>query len=153
MEVWKDVKDYEGLYVISNLGRIRSTSGQYTGRILSPTDNGKGYKIVGLSKNGNRQNHYVHRLIAIAFIDNPNNFKEINHIDENQSNNCPSNLEWCNRKYNCNYGNHCAKLSNSMKGKVAWNKGIPHSQETKDKIKAKAKERRLRGQAEQLAFA
>ena len=120
-EIWKDIENYNGDYQVSNLGRVKSFAiGE---RILKPTDNGKGYLIVGLSCKAHRKNHYVHRLVAFAFIDNPNEYSEINHKDENIQNNSYENLEWCSRKYNCNYGSHNEKLSNSLIGRTPWNKG------------------------------
>lgn len=111
-EIWKDVKDYEGLYQVSNIGRIKSLSrfvNTYKkGRIkkehiLSIIDNGNGYCYVTLSKNNKHKNYFVHRLVASAFINNPNNYKEINHKDNNKKNNCVDNLEWCDRSYNVKY--------------------------------------------------
>lgn len=113
MEIWKDIKGYEGLYQISNLGNIKSLR-KWNGargkhyyepceRILTPTDNGYGYSIIGLQKNCIRKNHYVHRLVAEAFIPNPNNYPQINHKDYNRKNNNVDNLEWCTSKQNTQY--------------------------------------------------
>ena len=109
-EEWKDIKDYEGLYQVSNLGNVkaldrvikdstRERTQHIKSHILKPTDNGRGYQIVSLNKNG-RKNKYVHRLVAEAFIDNPENKKEVNHKDLNKKNNCVDNLEWINQKEN-----------------------------------------------------
>ena len=112
IEIWKDIKGYEGLYQISNLGRVKSLSRWINtyrkGRVkkdhyVAITDNGNGYKIVCLSKDKKKQNKYVHRLVAEAFIDNPQDYKEINHIDNDTSNNRVDNLEWCDRSYNIKY--------------------------------------------------
>lgn len=100
-EIWKDIKGYKGLYQVSNFGKIKRINPKM--KILKETDNGNGYKIVGLCKNNKRKNYYVHRLVAEAFIPNLNNFKEINHIDNNKSNNIVNNLEWCTRNYNVKY--------------------------------------------------
>lgn len=122
-EIWKDIKDYEGLYQVSNYGRVRSLDrcdnmGRFMdGHILSIGDNGNGYKHVGLSKNGLQKTEYVHRLVAKSFIPNPNNLPQVNHKDENPNNNCVDNLEWCTNKYNNNYGNHKVRLSESHTGK------------------------------------
>lgn len=71
-----------------------------------------GYLQVALmAKNGKKKNELVHRLVALAFIDNPNNLPQVNHMDENKVNNCIENLEWCNAKYNSNYGTHIARVS------------------------------------------
>lgn len=110
-EIWKDITGYEGLYQVSNYGNVRALD-RYVknkledrcrllkGKPMALNDNGKGYKFVGLSKNNKRKNYYVHKLVANAFIDNPNNYTEINHKDYNKSNNNSSNLEWCSRSFN-----------------------------------------------------
>lgn len=130
-EIWKDVKGFEGLYQVSNLGRIKSLQfyvrGMYIKRekILKPCDNGNGYKIIYLMKNKKRNVRYIHRLVAIAFIKNPKNYKCINHKDENKKNNCVENLEWCTHKYNNNYGNHKSKISKSrMKRVIQYDKNM-----------------------------
>lgn len=128
-EIWKDIKGYEGLYQVSNFGRIKSLervakSNKFGGvrtikeAILHPTDNGNGYKIVGLRKAGRRKNCYIHRLVALAFIPNPNNLKYINHIDYDRENNKVSNLEWCTQKENVNY----SRERMSKPRKVAYSK-------------------------------
>ena len=94
-EIWKDVKDYEGLYQVSNLGRIKRKS-----KIIKNGIDTKGYCYVNLSKNGIVKNVRVHRIVAISFIPNIENKKEINHIDGNKQNNCVSNLEWATHKEN-----------------------------------------------------
>lgn len=101
MEEWRDIEGYEGLYQVSNLGRVKNVK---TGKTLKGRDNGRGYLLVGLCKNGKCHNHRVHRLVACAFIPNPNNLPEVNHKDENTGNNRVDNLEWCDRKYNNLYG-------------------------------------------------
>ena len=114
IEEWKDVKGYEGLYMISNLGRIKSLQGckyRKQERILKQYKKTGGYYQVSLSKNHKSKWFTVHRLVAINFIDNPNNYPQINHIDENKSNNSASNLEWCTAKYNNNYGSLPEKRS------------------------------------------
>lgn len=120
-EIWKDIKGYEGLYQVSNLGRVKSlqmyAKGGYKRRIkiLKPCNNGNGYHIVYLMKDKKRSVNYIHRLVAQAFVTNLNNFSCINHIDENRQNNRADNLEWCTYKYNNNYGNHNLKLSSSKR--------------------------------------
>lgn len=99
-EEWRPVEETGGRYEVSSCGRVRSTifkngSTEYrTLRLLSPTDNGSGYKIVSMTINGKRRNRYVHRLVAEAFIPNPDNLPAIDHIDCDRANNNVSNLRW-----------------------------------------------------------
>ena len=104
-EVWKDVSGYEGLYQVSNKGRVKSLKFGKE-RIMKPCNNGRGYLFILLCKNGNRKKNKVHRLVAKAFLSNLDNLPEVNHKDENKTNNCVENLEWCDSKYNINYGSH-----------------------------------------------
>jgi hypothetical protein len=105
-EIWKDIKGYEGLYQVSNLGRVKSLGkydrlGRYhEERIKSAVDNGTGYLIVNLKHNGKQQMVTVHRLVASAFVSNPSNLPEVNHKDGCKTNNESLNLEWCDRSYN-----------------------------------------------------
>ena len=96
LEIWRDIKNYEGIYEVSNLGRIKSISRNGTikeNRILKP-NKVMGYSQVGLQKYGTRKYKKIHRLVAEAFIPNPENKKEVNHKDGNKANNCVDNLEW-----------------------------------------------------------
>lgn len=108
-EIWKDIDGYNGKYRISNLGRVISYNRNKEGVFLTPCDNNNGYQYVSLGR-GVENRQYIHRLVAQAFIPNPNNMPEINHCDENPKNNCVENLEWCTHKYNINYGSHNDKL-------------------------------------------
>lgn len=120
-EVWKDVVGYEGYYQVSNLGRCRSLDRcinhpiskngkkMLNGRILSLCKCGSGYLMASFSLDGKRKFEMVHRIVAKAFLPNPDNLPEINHIDEDKTNNCVDNLEWCTSKYNANYGARNAK--------------------------------------------
>ena len=101
---WRDIPGYEGLYQVSNRGEIRRIP---RGNVRAPHRGT--YYMVNLSKGGKTTWHLVHRLVAIAFIPNPNKFPCINHKDENKYNNNVENLEWCTYKYNANYGTGCAR--------------------------------------------
>lgn len=116
MEEWRDIKGYEGLYQISNLGRVKSlrdNHGNYREKILNPS-NRKGYLIVSLCRKGRKREFKVHRLVALHFIDNPNNYSQVNHKDENKENNRVDNLEWCTPKYNSNYGTRTQRASEKL---------------------------------------
>ena len=117
-EIWKDVKGYEGLYMVSNKGRIKSMYKQTkilkNDNILKPALLNSGYLSVMIYKNKTRKRFTVHRLVAEAFIENPDNKNVINHIDEDKTNNCVENLEWCDYCYNNNYGSARFKQSISM---------------------------------------
>ena len=110
-EIWKDIKDYEGLYQVSNLGRVKRIT---TGRVLKPLKHANGYLMVKLSKNSIVYTKTVHRLVAEAFIPNPEHKSEINHIDENKTNNNVSNLEWMTRKENINHGTRTERMSKTQ---------------------------------------
>lgn len=108
-EIWKAIKGYEGLYEVSNLGNVRSLdridriNHFWKGNMLK-LKNDKGYYRATLCKDGNKKMFFIHRLVAEAFILNPNNYPIINHKDENPLNNRVENLEWCTHQYNSNYG-------------------------------------------------
>lgn len=112
-EIWRKIEGFD--YEVSNLGRVRSLGIDiyHKGKILKPI-NKHGYLSVGLCKEGCKPKHFqVHRLVATAFIPNPNNLPFINHKDENPLNNCVDNLEWCTPKYNVNYGHGIEKMKAS----------------------------------------
>lgn len=101
-EIWKDIKGYEGLYQVSNLGNIRSLY-KYKGsnkRVLHKIISNKGYYVISLVKNKRKKQYRVHQLVANAFIINDNNYPVINHIDGNKLNNNVTNLEWCTVSHN-----------------------------------------------------
>ena len=114
-EIWKDIEGYEGLYQVSNLGRVKSlkVSKIKSERIRKSYQQSSGYISIVLCKNGKVTNHKIHRLVANAFIDNPDNLPEINHKDEDKTNNCVDNLEWCDSSYNKNYGTRTEKFIRS----------------------------------------
>jgi len=101
-EVWKDIRGYEGRYMISNLGRVKSLPNRDRNsvKILSPYENGIEYKMIDLIKDGHQKHARVHRLVAYAFIDNIYDKPYINHMDGNRRNNAVTNLEWCTQKEN-----------------------------------------------------
>ena len=117
-EVFRDITGYEGLYQVSNFGNVRSLNYNKTGQVklLNPGKTTNGYLIVGLCKEGNRKHRFVHRLVAQTFIENPDNLPEVNHIDEDKTNNVVSNLEWCDRKYNANYGTGQQRKAEAQRG-------------------------------------
>lgn len=126
MEIWKEVKGFEGYYEVSNFGNVKSLNRTITDKngvkynrkeiLLKQVTNRLGYKVVTLQKNGKRYFNIVHRLVAIAFIDNPNKLKEVNHIDFDKSNNSLDNLEWCSRSYNINHYFSNKKTTSKYKG-------------------------------------
>lgn len=126
MAIWKEINGYEGLYKVSDEGKVMSmdrliyNNGNHTynkvkGKELKILRSGN-YYYVHLYKDKMCKNYYIHRLVAMAFIPNPNNYDYINHKDENPSNNNIDNLEWCTASYNCNYGNHNQKMRASKTG-------------------------------------
>ena len=107
-EIWRDIAGYEGLYKVSTEGNIKSIK---RNKLLSLYTNHGGYKKVDLCKNNTRKHYSVHRLVAQAFIPNPDNLPQVNHKDEDKSNNCVSNLEWITHKDNCIYGTRLERMS------------------------------------------
>ena len=116
-EIWKDIQGYEGLYQVSNFGRVRSLGRPVynaikrgniwrKGKILKPIQTqSTGYYCVSLVKNRHLKRMSIHRLVANAFIPNPQSLPQVNHKDENKANNRADNLEWCTSKYNNAYNN------------------------------------------------
>ncbi len=127
-EEWKPIKGFDG-YLISNFGRVWSDKQKK--RFMKPHDTGR-YYMVGLYIKNKAYQKSVHRLVAEAFIPNPNNYPQVNHKDEVKTNNRADNLEWCTSKYNNNYGT--AKQRSSEK-----QKGVPKTEEQKKKIREKRK--------------
>jgi len=127
-EIWRDIKGYEGIYQVSNLGKVKSLDRIITycngnkaftkGRTIRGYDNGNGYWYVDLyGFDKKRKKKSSHVLVAGAFIENPNNYPQVNHKDENTHNNKSDNLEWCTSKYNNNYGHHAEKSRLAHLGK------------------------------------
>lgn len=142
-EIWKDIKGYEGLYKISNNGRIRryNNSSKKYKRIppfhyIKNHIDKNGYYRVILSKNNEVKNYLLHRLIAETFISNPKNLPEVNHKDEIKTNNNIDNLEWCTKSYNCSYGTRTKRIAEKMK---IINKGKHYSIKTEFKKGQNAK--------------
>lgn len=133
-EIWKPVVGYEGLYEVSNLGRIKSLNcyNYKYPRILKLGKRPDGYLCVGLSKNNTTKTKVVHRLVAEAFIPNPDNLEMVNHKDEDRANNNVENLEWCTRSYNQLYSlklhpERNKEFSKNFKGLSPWTKrGVAH---------------------------
>lgn len=142
MEKWKKVKGYES-YEISTYGNIKSLKNNNI-KILKPSKSNSGYLQIVLCKDGKTKNHFIHRLVAENFIENKNNYSEINHKDENKLNNHIDNLEWCTRLYNMNYGNVKSKISNSRKIKVVKMMKDGSVIKIYESIKAAAKENKVK---------
>ena len=117
IEIWKDIKDYEGLFQVSNLGRVKSLGNgrtYKTSRIRKLYTNKYGYLQVQLCKDGKRKWFRVNRLVATAFLDNPEGKTEVNHIDEDKTNNRVDNLKWEWHKDNINHGTRNERVSKAM---------------------------------------
>lgn len=151
IEEWRTISGYEGLYEVSSYGRVRSVDryvkGRYgnyrlhKGKILSLELSNSGYYFVELTHKYKRKHFYVHRLVAEAFIDNLHSFRDVNHKDEDKTNNIADNLEWCDHKYNCNYGTKTERQKKTNIQNGFWT-GLSKEeyrkkwcQENKDKIR------------------
>ena len=112
-EIYKDIKDLEGKYQVSNWGNVMSLNYNGTGkpRLMKTVKNKFGYLIIKLFKDRKPKMFRVNRLVAEAFIPNPNNLPQVNHKDEDKTNNRVDNLEWCDNKYNCNYGTRNERMA------------------------------------------
>lgn len=116
-ETWKAVQGYEGLYEVSDLGRVRSLNYLHSGevKIMKPSKQRKGYLQVNLYKNGIAKKHKVHRLVALAFVEGYDLFKnQVNHINEDKTDNRAVNLEWCDVTYNCNHGTRNKRVAEAL---------------------------------------
>ena len=125
-EIWKDIKGYEGLYRVSNMGNVESLNYHNTGKtqILRPIIQSKGYLVVALFKDGKPKRHTIHRLVAAAFLSNPLGLPQVNHIDEDKTNNRVENLEWCDCAYNHNYGTRNEKVGRALLNNPAKSKRV-----------------------------
>lgn len=111
----RDITGYEGMYAVTSCGKVWSYKHN---RFLTLTTHRLGYKVVNLKKDGKQKQHYVHRLVAEAYLDNPNSLPEVNHKNEDKSKNCIGNLEWCTREYNLNYGTRSDRQSEKMSNEI-----------------------------------
>lgn len=145
-EIWKDINGYEGLYQVSNLGRVKSLpNGRHKEAIILKQAICSGYYCVRLFKNGQGKSYRVNRLVALAFIPNPNNLPQVGHKDENNfrtgdgCNNCVENLEWVTAKENSNTVKRKQRLSEANKGKNNPSYGKHHTKEWKENMSEKNK--------------
>jgi hypothetical protein len=137
MEIWKDIPGYETLYQASNLGRIKrilfknNIVTKKENKILKTRINKNNREQIMLYKNGKRKNMTVHRLVASAFLENPNNYPEVNHIDGNSLNNNVNNLEWCTKQYNMKHAydnnlTHVKEYNKKMSKPIIRSDGIKY---------------------------
>ena len=138
IEEWRPVVGYEGLYEVSNTGQVRSLDRFYyrlhKGKVLSPTKDRYGYLTVTLNCNGKSKTIKIHRLVAQAFLPNPDNLPQVNHKDEDKTNNNVTNLEWCTAKYNVNFGTRQERYRNTMLEKGHWS-GLSREEYEKKRYK------------------
>lgn len=129
-EIWKSILGYEGLYEISNTGKVRSldrivrsrwgTEKPIKGGLKAFAKNSQGYKSVHVYKDGEMRRAYVHRLVALGFLPNPKNLPQVNHLDGVKANNAASNLEWCTGTSNCMHAVR-TNLYETAKGEISGN--------------------------------
>lgn len=129
-EIFVDVLGYEGLYRISNQGKVYSVKNK---KFLKPYSDKNNYLRVGLHKDGEHKIYLVHRIVASAFIPNPLNYKEVNHKSEIKTDNRVENLEWCNRKYNINYGSRTERTLQNPNYKATREKALKAAKEKTSK--------------------
>ena len=107
----KDIQGYEGLYAITSCGKVWS---YYSKKFLKPLTDKDGYYKICLVKDKQKKTFFIHRLVAMTYLDNPNNLPQVNHKDENKTNNCVQNLEWISPYDNCNYGTRNKRISKKV---------------------------------------
>lgn len=134
-EIWKDIPGYEGFYKVSNWGRIIGLYKRCYGKILSPAKNSKGYKYVCLYKDGYSKCMKVYRLVALAFVPNPLNLPEIDHIDGSRDNDRAENLRWVTHKENVNNPITRRRFSECRFGQDNSFYGRHHTELSKSKIR------------------
>ena len=122
MEVWQKIDGFED-YLISNQGTVYSLKSK---KVMSPHKMKTGYLRITFSKGNKKYSFYIHRLVASAFIPNPNNLPQVNHRDENKANNSVSNLEWCDSSYNVNYGTAKLRTAATLVAQDYGNKILCH---------------------------
>ena len=124
-EIWKEISGFEN-YQVSSFGRVKSLGNnkKRKEKILKQNDDGDGYLHVKFCKDGKEQSFRVHRLVAQAFIPNPNNFPQVNHKDENKANNRVENLEWCTHEFNSNYGTRNQRISEANTNHPSKSKAV-----------------------------
>lgn len=140
----KDITNYEGLYAITSCGKVWSYKSK---KFLKPYFNG-GYASVALSKNGKLTYPLVHRLVAEAYISNPDNLPQVNHKDEDKAHNCVNNLEWCDATYNNNYGTRTSRMATALTGRTCSDSHKQHIREAK--IGKKASPEKIKQQSESM---
>ena len=134
MEIWRDVKGYDGKYQVSNLGNVRSVDRTFfnacgvmvtrRGTMLKPTQNQGGYMKVTMHKEGVVNIVVIHRLVAEAFLQNPNNLPQVNHKDGNKRNNDASNLEWCTALHNMHHAKKHGLRNNALRYAKSMRKAV-----------------------------
>ena len=147
-EIWKDIEGFEGKYQVSNMSNVKSLErtvwngrGYYKTvpeRILKARKASNGYLQVQLCKDGKVKGYLVHRLVASAFCENPEGYTEVNHLDENKTNNNADNLEWCSRSYNANYGTRNQRAGKKVAEKLRGRKqSEEHIKKRVEKLKGR----------------
>lgn len=135
-EIWRDIENYESLYQVSNLGRIKSLPKFHQGeRLLKGRVDKSGYLYIGLIKDKTKKSYKIHRLVAKSFLENINNHPCVNHKDENKLNNNVDNLEWCSVAYNNSYGTRLKRVA-------CKNTGRKNTEEARKRMSIAAKNRR-----------